>query len=219
MTNGSSRAGDITRTLMYMMIILSLMVLFMPELRLGFGALVGVILEPVIGFNGELAVISLMFAGFITGSISIIIRHFTTDWVGLARSQKTMSAFNKVWREALMSGNHAKIERLKELRTETMQESLSIQKSQLKTFGVTMFMIIIIFAWLVSFVDSGAVSSRFSVPWSYDADMRGVAWIIPHWVLLYAVLSSPLTLLLPRILKWYTFKKRLESEEDDSAVY
>lgn len=220
MTNGSSRGADITRTLMYTMIILSLMVLFLPNLRQAFGALVGIILEPLIGFEGKLAVISLMFAGFTTGTISIVIRHFTTDWVALARSQKTMSEFNKVWREAMMSGNYAKLEKLKEARTETMQESLNVQKSQLKTFGITMFMIIIIFAWLITFVDSGAISSRFSVPWSYDADMRAAAWFIPHWVLLYAVLSSPLTLLLPRILKYYTFKKRLESEEmeGESAV-
>lgn len=117
-----------------------------------------------------------------------------------------------------MSGNQAKVEKLKEARAETLQESLSIQKSQLKTFGVTMFMIIIIFAWLVTFVGSGVINSRFSVPWSYDADMRAVAWFIPHWVLLYAVLSSPLTLLLPRILKYYTFKKKLESEESELAV-
>jgi uncharacterized membrane protein (DUF106 family) len=218
MTNGTSRGADITRTLMYTMIIMSLMVLFLPGLRQAFGSAVGVILEPAIGFNGELAVISLMFAGFLTGTISIVIRHFTTDWIGLARSQKTMSVFNKAWREALMSGNQAKVEKLKEARAETLQESLSIQKSQLKTFGVTMFMIIVIFAWLVTFVGSGVINSRFSVPWSYDADMRAVAWFIPHWVLLYAVLSSPLTLLLPRILKYYTFKKKLESEESELAV-
>lgn len=201
-----------------MMIILSLMVILLPDLRLAFGALVGIVLEPLIGFNGELAVITLMFAGFITGSISIIIRHFTTDWIGLAKSQKTMSEFNKVYREAMMSRNYDKMEKLNKLRQETMRESLDIQKSQLKTLGVTMFAIIIIFAWLLSFISSGVVSPKFSVPWSFDADMRGSIWIIPQWVLLYAVLSSPLTLILPRLLKYYTYTKRLEEEGEEPAV-
>ncbi|MFQ6107855.1 MAG: DUF106 domain-containing protein [Thermoplasmata archaeon] len=218
MTDERPRGSDVMRSLMYTMIILSLMVLFIPQLRQSFGEIVGIILEPIIGFKGEMAVVSLMLAGFITGTISIVIRHFTTDWVGLARSQKTMAEFNKLWRETLMSGNYTKLEKLKEIRNETMQESLNVQKSQLKTFGVTMFMIIIIFAWLMSFVNSGIVSPSFSVPWSYDANMKGIALFIPHWVLLYAVLSSPLTLLLPRILKWYTFKKRLESEEEEELA-
>jgi uncharacterized membrane protein (DUF106 family) len=198
---------------MIMVVVLLIMIILQPDLRMQFGDMVGVVLEPAIGFNGQFAVVSMMFAGFLTGTISILIRHFTTDWIAVARSQKAMSEFNKVYRETIMSGNHAKVEKLQKIRQETMSEFSGIQMSQLKTLAFTMFAVIIIFAWLISFVSSGVVSPKFSVPWSYDADMTAVAIFIPQWVLLYAVLSSPLTLLLPRILKYYSYKKKLEAEE------
>lgn len=208
-----------------MVVMLLILIMIQPSLRIAFGEAVGVVLKPLIGFNGQLAVISMMFAGFITGTISILIRHFTTDWIAVAKSQKAMSEFNKVYRETVMSGNRDKVEKLQKVRQETMAEFSGIQMSQLKTLAVTMFAVIIIFAWLMSFISSGVVSSKFSVPWSFDSDMRSVVIFIPQWVLLYAVLSSPLTLLLPRILKYYTYKKRLEDEEyedegweDESAV-
>ncbi len=208
-----------------MVVVLLIMIMLQPDLRMAFGEMVGIVLEPLIGFNGQLAVVSMMLAGFITGTISIVIRHFTTDWIAVAKSQKAMSEFNKVYRETLMSGNQAKLEKLQKVRQETMAEFSGIQMSQLKTLAFTMFAVIIIFAWLFSFVGSGVVSSKFSVPWSYDADMTEVVIFIPQWVLLYAVLSSPLTLLLPRILKYYSYKKKLEAEEyedegweDESAV-
>jgi uncharacterized membrane protein (DUF106 family) len=220
-----SGGSSIKRTLLIMVVILLIMIMIQPSLRIAFGDMVGVVLKPLIGFNGQLAVVSMMFAGFITGTISILIRHFTTDWIAVAKSQKAMSEFNKVYRETVMSGNRDKVEKLQKVRQETMAEFSGIQMSQLKTLAVTMFAVIIIFAWLMTFISTGVVSSKFSVPWSYDADMRSVVIFIPQWVLLYAVLSSPLTLLLPRILKYYTYKKRLEDEEyedegweDESAV-
>jgi len=220
-----SGGSSIKRTMLVMVVILLIMIMIDPSLRIAFGKAVGTVLGPLIGFNGQLAVISMMFAGFITGSISILIRHFTTDWIAVAKSQKAMSEFNKVYRETVMSGNRDKVEKLQKVRQETMAEFSGIQMSQMKTLAVTMFAVIIIFAWLMSFINSGVVSAKFSVPWNYDADMRAGLWIIPQWVLLYAVLSSPLTLLLPRILKYYSYKKKLEAEEyedegweDESAV-
>jgi uncharacterized membrane protein (DUF106 family) len=190
-----SGGSSIKRSLLIMVVILLIMIMLQPSLRMAFGDMVGLVLEPLIGFNGQLAVVSMMFAGFITGTISILIRHFSTDWIAVAKSQKAMAEFS------------------------------GIQMAQLKTLAVTMFAVIIIFAWLMSFISSGVVSSKFSVPWSHDADMRAVMIFIPQWVLLYAVLSSPLTLLLPRILKYYSYKKKLEAEEyedegweDESAV-
>jgi len=225
MAEECSGGSSIKRSLLIMVVVLLIMIMLQPDLRMAFGEMVGIVLEPLIGFNGQLAVVSMMLAGFITGTISIVIRHFTTDWVAVAKSQKAMSEFNKVYRETLMSGNQAKLEKLQKVRQETMAEFSGIQMSQLKTLAFTMFAVIIIFAWLFSFVGSGVVSSKFSVPWSYDADMTEVVIFIPQWVLLYAVLSSPLTLLLPRILKYYSYKKKLEAEEyedegweDESAV-
>ncbi|MCK4368040.1 MAG: DUF106 domain-containing protein [Thermoplasmata archaeon] len=225
MAEECSGGSSIKRSLLIMVVVLLIMIMLQPDLRMAFGEMVGIVLEPLIGFNGQLAVVSMMLAGFITGTISIVIRHFTTDWIAVAKSQKAMSEFNKVYRETLMSGNQAKLEKLQKVRQETMAEFSGIQMSQLKTLAFTMFAVIIIFAWLFSFVGSGVVSSKFSVPWSYDADMTEVVIFIPQWVLLYAVLSSPLTLLLPRILKYYSYKKKLEAEEyedegweDESAV-
>jgi uncharacterized membrane protein (DUF106 family) len=164
MSDRGSPGSSIKRTIMIMVVVLLIMIVLQPDLRLAFGEAVGVVLEPLIGFNGQLAVVSMMFAGFLTGTISIIIRHFTTDWIAVARSQKAMGEFNKVYREAIMSGNQAKMEKLQKIRQETMAEFSGIQISQLKTLALTMFAVIIIFAWLISFVSSGSRSGSSSTP-------------------------------------------------------
>ncbi|MCJ2669992.1 MAG: hypothetical protein LN416_05725, partial [Candidatus Thermoplasmatota archaeon] len=68
--DGCSGGSSIKRSLLIMVVILLIMIMLQPSLRIAFGDMVGLALEPLIGFNGQLAVVSMMFAGFITGTIS-----------------------------------------------------------------------------------------------------------------------------------------------------
>lgn len=193
--------------------LMALMILVDPSLRMEFGTIAGYVLYPAIGFGGQFVTVTLLLAGAIMSAISIITRHLFIDWVELARSQKVLSEFNKVRRKALLARDMNKVQKLSKIQAELMQDQGRVMQSQLKTMAITMFAVLVIFAWLASFIYYEANSRVFSVPWSFEVSASGTILVFPVWILLYGLLSMPLSLTLPRILKYFSFKRKLEEKE------
>jgi len=97
------------RTLMYMMVFLTLFVLIDNNLRIAFGNAVGYVFGPTIGFGGAFPLLSLFLAGAFTTLISALSRHVFTDWVKMTRVNKKMRALQKAQMEALRRGNTQKM--------------------------------------------------------------------------------------------------------------
>jgi len=75
-----------------------------------------------------------------------------------------------------------------------------------------MLVIIPIFAWLANFVYIDLQSTAFSVPWSFNADMKH-SNVLPNWILLYSLLTLPFGQVLTRVLKYFSFGRRLRELE------
>jgi uncharacterized membrane protein (DUF106 family) len=84
-----------SRMLLIFVFIMAIFVMFDQDLRTALGKIVGYGLEPLWGFDGSFPVVSLFLTGAFMTFLSIVVRHFFTDYVKQARSQKIMSAFNK----------------------------------------------------------------------------------------------------------------------------
>ncbi|MFQ5837198.1 MAG: DUF106 domain-containing protein [Thermoplasmata archaeon] len=194
--------------LMMVMFFVALFILFIPEARLGLGRAAGFLLEPAIGFGGEFPVLTILLAGTIPIVISTLLRHYMVDWIAAAKMAAVNKALSKEMRETMAKKNMAKMKKLNEARSEIMKEFLPVQMAQLKPTGFTMILFIIIFAWLSSFVYNPWVAPTFAVPWSYNAFLRE-ATVLPHWLLLYSLLTLPLSMVLSRVLKFITFSRKL----------
>jgi uncharacterized membrane protein (DUF106 family) len=203
--------GGASRFIMMFMIMMTLFIILDPNMRSALGGAMTLVMNPLIGFNGAFPLLTLLFAGMITSSISILGRHFFVDWVEMARSQKIMSAFNKERREAMMSRNMAKLERLNKMSPEIMQKATRQSMNQLKPMAFTMIIIIVIFSWLYSFISSYAVDPKFSVPWDLNSSLNAVT-VLPHWVMVYALISIPFGQVITRLLKYFSFKKKLREK-------
>ncbi|MCK4445173.1 MAG: DUF106 domain-containing protein, partial [Thermoplasmata archaeon] len=153
----------------------------------------------------------LLFAGMMTSTVSILGRHIFVDWVEMARSQKIMSAFNKERREAMMKRNTAKLERLNAMSPEIMKNATKQSMNQLKPMAFTMIIIIVIFSWLSIFVSTTAVDTKFSSPWDFNADLLDTT-VLPHWLMVYALISIPFGQVITRLLKHFSFKKKLREK-------
>jgi uncharacterized membrane protein (DUF106 family) len=200
---------DIANQMIVMMaFITALIVMFNNNLRQGLGKIVGVPLTPLVGFEGHLPILTLLFTGLIMSFFSIIVRHVFVDWVEQARNARITSAFQKELREARVSNNTYKLKKLTELQPQIMAQSLKSSQTQLKLMPVTMLVIIPIFAWLANFVYLDIQSTSFSVPWSFDASMKN-SNVLPNWILLYSLLTLPFGQVLTRVLKYFSFRKRL----------
>lgn len=192
--------------------ITAMFVMFDNNLRQGLGRLVGIPLAPLVGFGGYQPILTLLFTGLLMSFFSISVRHFFVNWVDQARSQRITSAFQKELREARTSNNTYKLKKLTELQPQIMAQSMKASQTQLKLMPVTMLVVIPIFAWLANFIYLDLASTTFSVPWAFSADMKH-SNVLPNWVLLYSLLTLPFGQILTRVLKYFSFSRRLRELE------
>ena len=221
MSSSGSRTGvpgrppkpDIGNQLITLMAFLFMMyIMITPQLRAGLGTLVGIPLMPLVGFGGHLPMLTLLFAGLLTSLFTIGVRHLFMDWIEQARVQRTSSAFQKEMREARLSNNTYKLKKLQEIQPQMLSQSMKASQKQMKLMPVTMIVVIPIFAWLATFIYADVASTSFSVPWSFNADMKH-SNILPNWIILYSLLTLPFGQVFTRSLKYLSFRKRLAKLE------
>ena len=198
-------------------LMISMLVLFDQNLRQSLGDIVGIGLAPAVGFDGNRPILTLLLTGLVMSFFSIIVRHFFIDWTEQARNARLMSAFQKEMRDARTSNNTFKLKKLTEIQPQMMSKSLKTTQTQFKLMPFTMIVVVPIFAWLANFIYFDLSSTTFSVPWEFNADMKG-SNILPNWVLLYSLLTLPFGQVLTRVLKYFTFGKKLRDLEQEGEV-
>lgn len=206
---GSPRPDFGGQMLLLLAMLFAMFILFNNEVRQDLGKIVGVALAPAFGFGGHMPILTLLLTGLLTSCFTITVRQLFTDWVGQARAARIASAFNKELREARMSNNTYKLKKLTEIQPQIMSAQLKASQTQLKLMPVTMIVIVPTFAWLANFVYMDLQSTVFSVPWELNASMKS-SNVLPNWILLYSLLTLPFGQILTRVLKYFSFKRRLE---------
>jgi len=101
--------------LFFMVLMFSMFVLFDSNLRSSMGNAVGMVFSPLFGFNYRFPVLTIFLAGSVVILISTIVRHFTTDWIEMAKNQQIMSKFQKEYRKARLENNKYMIKKLEKL--------------------------------------------------------------------------------------------------------
>ena len=206
--------------MMLMMIMLFMMLfLFDPNIRKGIGQALHPVLFPVIGFNYTIPMVTLICAGLLSISFSTIIRHFTTDWMELAKIQKVQSDFNKQMRAARLANDSAKVKKLQDKQPEILKMSMKLSTTQMRVMPITMIFIIPIFTWLWVFM-GGLPVSTVSVPWAAKVDMTSnPSWcFFPSWLILYSLLTIPFSQVLQRSLKMYKFRERIAELPEEEEI-
>ncbi len=210
--------GATNQILMMMMLFAVMFIMFDPGMRNAIGGFAGIILEPIIGFDKQYPIITVLLAGLCLVTFSSIVRDYFINWIDSAEKQSRMKDFNKVMREARMSGDEARIKRLTERQMEMSMDQMQSTFDQMKPMMFTMVFLVATFAFIGTFIESipGAV---FSVPWHHNVDMVAQAWSgnqccgFTNWMLLYMLVSMSFSQVVSRILKWYKFSKYLEDPE------
>jgi uncharacterized membrane protein (DUF106 family) len=203
---------SLSRFILFFLVILGIFAMFDQSMSTSFGEAVGTVLTPVMGFGGRYPVITLFLAGLFVTTLSTIARHFFTPWIRMARMNHVMGALRKDQMEAFRKGNLSRVEKLRSKQREAMKEFQDIQTIQFKFMGYTMFFFIVFFTWLRIFVDRTLAPQGnllFAVPWSNSAYFLA-AYVFPAWVLVYMLLGIPFGQVIQRVLKYITFRRRLQ---------
>ncbi len=201
----------------FMIFFLLMMVLFIPGLRTALGVAAGFVLNPLFSFGGKYPIYTILASGFVLTLINVWARHHYTDWIKMARSQAKMKAFNKVYREAMMKQDMAKMEKLKKLQTQYMAESMEAQSQMMKATTITFLIVIAIFSWLWIFMQGIASYTIMAVPWNFAVDMNSSLGF-PYWLWIYSAVTMPLAWVVQYIFKYFEFRKKLEEEYPEEVV-
>jgi uncharacterized membrane protein (DUF106 family) len=199
--------------------VFAMFVLFDQQLRLWLGSAVGVLLEPLVGFDGTIPVVTLFLTGVIMTALTVVVRHFFTDYVQQAENQKIVGAFNKELRQARIENNKYKIKKLTEQQSKIMKKSMEMSTGQMKLMPLTMLIVIPIFAWLDVFMNhlNSLGPVLINLPWAMNVNLLGTT-VLPNWVLLYSLISIPFGQVLMRALRYFEFKKRLTEVEVEAQA-
>ncbi len=205
--------------MMPMMIMLLMMVLlFDNNIRNGIGNALQPALFPAFGFNYSLPMISLLCAGVLTVTFSTIVRHFTTNWMELAKMQKIQSAFNKERSEAMKANNQAKLKKLNEQQPEILRMNMQISSNQMRVMPITAVFAIPIFIWLSVFINKIPVRT-FSVPWAAKVNLTGNnVCFFPNWIIVYFLFSLIFGQLLQRVLKRYSLREKIAALPNEEEI-
>jgi uncharacterized membrane protein (DUF106 family) len=196
---------------MLMMMFLMLMIIIDPSLRNLIGSLVGMAFMPLIGFDYDFPLWTILLAGMVSITFSTVLRHFMIDWVEMARINRRSGALRKEIFAAMKKRDMNRVDKLNKIQQESSQESMSSMMNQMKPTMITMVLVIGGFTWLWVFIDA-APNHFFTVPWLFSVDFTR-SNVFPNWILLYSLLTMPVTQVLGRVLKWFGFSRRLKALE------
>lgn len=195
--------------------VFAMFVLFDESLRQWLGDIVGVVLEPLVGFSGTIPVVTLFLTGVIMTALTVVVRHFFTDYVSQAENQKIVGAFNKELRQARLENNKYKVKKLTEQQSKILKKSMDMSTTQMKLMPLTMLIVIPIFAWLDVWMRGFTTIPVVDLPWAMAVPLLGPTGttILPNWILMYSLISIPFGQVLMRALRYFEFKKRLNEVE------
>lgn len=195
----------------FLLLMISLLIIFDYRLRSALGDAVGYIFYPLFGFGHAYPVLTIFIAGSIVIVISAVIRHFAVNWIEMAKVQHIVSAFQKKYREALKSKNKYMIKKLQKKQIEIMKLQSEISSKQMKLTPITLIIFVPIFTWLWEFLE-GTPHYYFDTPWKFHINLFSNPFLFPNWILLYMLLSIPLTQVIQSILRlrWIRKKEQLQ---------
>jgi len=215
--NPQPQAGASSQIIMMMMIFGTMFIMFIPELMNAVGNIAGIVLEPIIGFNGDFPVLTVLLAGVGLVTFSSAVRHYFIDWVDTAEKQAKMKDFNKTLRDARMARNDAEVKRLQQKQLEMSKDQMTSMFDQMKPMMFTMVFLVATFAFIGSFIGK-IPGATLSVPWSANVDMmaalsKSTCCAFSNWMLLYMLISMSIAQVTQRIFKYYSFNKALKNPD------
>ena len=209
--------GGTTGFLMMMVMFFILFMMINPGLRESIAISLDVVFSPMFAFDYQYPVLTLIFASLFMVFWSTLIRHFMTDWIGIARAQKFMNAYQKEKMDAMTSGNTVKLKKLEELTPEISKHNITLMTSNFKPLVFTMIFFIIVFPWLWAVYFDNLSYHYITLPgiakWNLNEPMQVCPGGFSSWILVYIVLSFPISFLLQNAMKYISFTSKLRKSE------
>lgn len=198
------RLDDKAQGSQLLMLMLFLLIIFfiMPTVGPILGYYFGLVLEPIIGFNGAHPMLTLFFSGLIVVCLSSLLTNFFSDWRKMAHSQEIGRAFQKEIAEARKTGNTNRINKLIKMQPEIMKKQTEASSGMMKPMIFLIIFIWPIFMWLRDFLFR-LDHPYFTVPWANQVSFFSYPFNFGQaWLWLYLIFSMVFGQLIRQGLKF-----------------
>ena len=203
-------------TLLYLMLFMIIILFIMPTLGPYLGYYFGLVLQPLIGFNGNFPVLTVAFAGLIVVLLSSLLTNFFTDWKKMGEMQEMSRAFQKEMSEARKTGNTNKVNKLMKMQPQMMKKQTEASGGMMKPMLFLIIFIWPIFMWLRAFL-AGLDHYYFTVPWANQVSFFSYPFSFGQaWLWLYLIFSMIFGQMIRHGLKyiswsdwWKNMKKKI----------
>ncbi len=176
--------------MLYMLLVMVLMFVMLPFTTM-IGEYMNYVLYPLIGFNGEYPLLTIFFGGILLVAFNTIVAHITTDWREQAKAQQVSRVFQQEMRKAQMEKNAKRMNELRKHQQDVMALSMSQSSRQMKLMPFTLFVAMLIFFWLLYFLQNGSIETVVNAPWG-SFDLLATSFFFPNYVWFYMLITFPL---------------------------
>ena len=156
---------------------------------------------PLIGFNGDYPVLTLVLAGTIVVTLSSFFQNLFTDWSKMGESQEITRAFQKEMQQARKDGNQNKINKLMKMQPQIMRRQTEASSGMMKPMFFLFIFIVPIFMWLRYFLGN-LDYFYFTVPWTTHVSLFDKPFLWQAWLWLYLIFSMIFGQIVRSGLKW-----------------
>jgi uncharacterized membrane protein (DUF106 family) len=191
--------------LLLLLIFMMMIFFIMPTLGPILGYYFGLVLQPVIGFNGQFPVLTLFLSGLIVVILSSTLTNFFTDWKQMGESQEITKAFQKEITKARKEGNTNRVNKLMKMQPEIMRRQTEASGGMMKPMVFLIIFIWPIFMWLRAFL-SALPHYYFTLPWGNDIPLISQeSFIMQSWLWLYLLFSLVIGQIIRQGLKYFSW--------------
>ena len=200
--------------MIYMMAsILMMIVVFTPGIRNDIGQGMSYILMPIVGFNYQFPIFTIILVAILIGLITSVPRYFFTDWIQMGRIQNRTRAFSKVYNEAMRANQRDKMAKLQKMRMEMSIEQSQLSMNQMKPLMVLTIFTFLLFAWIYYFITK-VPYQIIAFPWAFNVNIATArAWEFPYWFIADILATSAFGYLATSVIKYFDFGHKLRSAE------
>ena len=186
-----------------------------PNIRSIIAESLNVVFYPLIGFGGQVPLLTIVLAGIIVVFLSSFFTNLFTDWLAMGKAQEVSRAFNKELSKARKEGNTNRVKKLMKMQPQIMKMTTQSSSGMMKPMFFLFIFIAPIFIWLLYFL--GNLQYYYiTVPWADGVSLfgRGIS-IMSNWFLIYLLFSMVLGQLIRqglKVLTWSDWWKNLRGK-------
>ena len=191
--------------MMLMVMILMTLLIMNPGIRTTMGGIADPILSPVLP-EESFFIMTVLILGTFSMLMNTILRSFFLDPIEQAHIGHRQGQVRRMMNDARISRDPILQEKATILQQQMMPEQLKVQMGAMKPMMFTMIIIIAVFSWLTTTVETFRVD-YVSLPWASEWNLLSDKFLFfPAWICAYICMSAPFGRVVDRHIKLFRYR-------------